>query len=161
MHHFHNYLVWNRSLWLLVIYFLHKYFHYTYHDHYNWLKWCSKAYLGLQTAACCTYQCCELDQPRWPKLMINEIVLKFRNYEVLKHMLNILIDIRIIFLIRSLLLKGLHTDTLNILDLLWYVKTENRLYGKHPKTIDTKRAQVFTTTVKNNPEKWSSTQLKE
>ena len=34
MHHFYIYLFRNRSVYLLVINFLHQYFHYTFHDYY-------------------------------------------------------------------------------------------------------------------------------
>ena len=43
IHYFHNYLVWNISLRLLVIYLLHQCFHYNYCDYYNWVRCFSKA----------------------------------------------------------------------------------------------------------------------
>ena len=57
-------------------------------------------------------------------------------------MLNILIDIRIYFYILPLLLKGIHTDSLNISDIFWDVKMEMDFWIKK-KTLNTKQARIL------------------
>ena len=56
--------------------------------------------------------------------------------------MNISIDIIIYFAIRIILLKGIHIDFLNICDLFWDVKTDNGVFGKIYKTLDTKQAHI-------------------
>ena len=76
----HNYLVWNMSLWLLVIYFLHQYFNCTYCEYSNHLNLCSNTYLWLHVSACTVYQVVLRRKSRWSCLISNIILCwKFRN----------------------------------------------------------------------------------
>ena len=62
----------NMSLWIVIIYFLHQFFYWNYHD---WVK-CIKLWLKYrwwhQVSACFVYQVCVLGQFRWPWLMSND-----------------------------------------------------------------------------------------
>ena len=61
----------------------------------------------------------------------------------LKSMLNFLMDIRIYFSIKPLLLQGLLLCSLKIHELFWDVKMENGVLGEYKKTLDTKRSRIL------------------
>ena len=65
--------------------------------------------------------------------MSNNIFLHISKLGVKNIMLNILIDFRIIFLFRPLLLKGLYKDPINIRQLFWGVKIEHWYFQKNTK----------------------------
>ena len=80
---------------IVILKSLHQCFHWTYHNYLKCMRLCLMDRWWSQFDLCFVYQVCVLGQFRWPLLMSNNIFNQ--NYEISKHILEILIYIRSIF----------------------------------------------------------------